>query len=96
VGGVHPGLDLEYERAERLVDLALVAVRGRGGRRRGGERHEGAQQLRDPEVEDRRGEQDRGGLSGEEELLVVLGAIGLEQVVGSTAFGRCSSRPASK
>ena len=87
VVGVHPGLHLEHERRERPRDLAdldgtsvgpLLAVAERSSRWR--QLHERVQQHGHPEVRDRRGEQHRRGEAAEEQLLVVVGAVGGEQL----------------
>ena len=96
VGVVHPGLHLEDERAELVVDLADRAVdtRGRAGVRR--EVEQQVQQLRDAEVLQGRGEHDRRRLPGQEALLVVVGVVEGEQLVlldraRPTACASCSS-----
>ena len=81
MGGVHPGLHLEDERTELVVDLADRAVdtRGRGGLRRDVEQQ--VQELCDAEVQQGRGEHDGRRLPGEEALLVVVGVVEGEQLV---------------
>lgn len=79
VRGVHPGLHLEHESAERGFDRTNVAVGVALGARRRRQPDQIVQQLVDAEVQCRRGEQHRRGLAPQERLLVVIAAVGGEQ-----------------
>ena len=92
VVGVHPGLHLEHEGTERCCDVphlqwtsvgSLIAMAEGGGRWR--QLDQGVEEHRHPEVRDRRGEQHRSGEAAEEQLLVVVGAVGRQQSAPSTA-----------
>ena len=80
VRGVHPGLDLEHERAESRIDRAQIAVDVELPGRRRREPHQRVQQLVHPEVQRRRGEQDRRCLPPQKGFLVVVAAVRGEQL----------------
>ena len=77
---VHVGLDLEHERRERRVERARLAVDRRAAATARGEVDDGVEQHAHAEVGQRRPDEHRRRLAGEERRQVDVGADRVEQV----------------
>ena len=79
MGPIHVRLHLEHEGRARRVERALAAIDGRTWRRGRGEIDHCIEQVADPEVRERRADEDRRRAAGEERGKVDIGADRIHQ-----------------